>query len=149
MIIFTIALGDTKPYDREFFGQTPGHDRVAWRFHEFRLNSTTAATAKGAQAACVFVNDCVDRACLEILAREKVQLVALRCAGFKNVYAPCPPRPSPPREREYCAALGPDEGLAPKASFPPEIALNSERLVDLRMTPCVRRLSLSPGERAG
>ena len=81
----TIAFYDTKPYDREFFGQTPGHDRVDWRFHEFRLDATTAATAQGAQAVCVFVNDRVDRACLEILAREKVRLIALRCAGFNNV----------------------------------------------------------------
>ena len=81
----TIAFYDTKPYDREFFGQTPGHDRVEWRFHEFRLNATTAATAGGAQAVCIFVNDRVDRACLEILARQEVKLVALRCAGFNNV----------------------------------------------------------------
>ena len=80
-----VALYDTKPYDREFFGQTPGHDRVDWRFYDFRLDATTAATAKGAQAVCVFVNDRVDRACLAILAREKVRLVALRCAGFNNV----------------------------------------------------------------
>jgi D-lactate dehydrogenase len=80
-----IAFYDTKPYDREFFGQTPGHDRVDWHFHEFRLDATTAATAKGAQAVCVFVNDRVDRACLEVLAREGVRLVALRCAGFNNV----------------------------------------------------------------
>jgi D-lactate dehydrogenase len=83
--MLTVALYDAKPYDREFFGQTPGHDRVGWMFHEFRLDVTTAATAKGAQAVCVFVNDRVDRACLEVLAREGVRLVALRCAGFNNV----------------------------------------------------------------
>jgi D-lactate dehydrogenase len=81
----TTALYDAKSYDREFFGKTPGHDRVDWRFHEFRLNAETATTARGAQAVCVFVNDRVDRACLEILAREGVRLVALRCAGFNNV----------------------------------------------------------------
>jgi D-lactate dehydrogenase len=81
----TTALYDAKSYDREFFGKTPGHDRVDWRFHGFRLNAETATTARGAQAVCVFVNDRVDRACLEILAREGVRLVALRCAGFNNV----------------------------------------------------------------
>ncbi len=80
-----VAFYDTKPYDREFFGQTPGEDRVAWRFHDFRLNATTAATSKGAEAVCVFVNDCLDRACLEMLARGGTRLVALRCAGFNNV----------------------------------------------------------------
>jgi len=81
----TIAFYDTKAYDREFFGRTPGHDQVEWQFHEFRLNATTAGTAAEARAVCIFVNDRVDRACLEILARQKVKLVALRCAGFNNV----------------------------------------------------------------
>jgi D-lactate dehydrogenase len=42
-------------------------------------------TAEGTHAVCVFVNDRVDRACLEVLARFGVRLVALRCAGFNNV----------------------------------------------------------------
>ena len=41
--------------------------------------------ANGAQAVCVFVNDQVDRACLEALAAQGVKLVALRCTGFNNV----------------------------------------------------------------
>ena len=32
-----------------------------------------------------FVNDQLDRACLEVLARQGVELIALRCAGFNNV----------------------------------------------------------------
>jgi len=74
MLPITVAFYDTKPYDREYFSKTPGHDRVDWRFHEFRLDATTAATARGAQAVCVFVNDHIDRTCM-----------ALRCAGFNNV----------------------------------------------------------------
>lgn len=80
-----VAFYDTKPYDREFFETAPGRERLDWSFHEFRLNAETAGTVRGAQAVCVFVNDRVDRACLEILAREQVRLVALRCAGFNNV----------------------------------------------------------------
>ena len=34
---------------------------------------------------CVFVNDQLDRPCLDVLASEGVELVALRCAGFNNV----------------------------------------------------------------
>ena len=45
----------------------------------------TAPTAKGAQAVCVFVNDQLDRPCLEALAAQGVKLVALRCTGFNNV----------------------------------------------------------------
>lgn len=79
------AVFDTKPHDREHLAQAHGAERVAWRFHEFRLSAETAPAAKGAQAVCVFVNDRVDRACLEHLAALGVKLVALRCAGFNNV----------------------------------------------------------------
>ena len=45
-----IAVYDTKPYDREYLAQAPGAERVAWRFHEFRLSAETAPTAKGIAA---------------------------------------------------------------------------------------------------
>lgn len=80
-----IAVFDTKPYDREYFNQAPGAERVTWRFHEFRLCSETASAVKGARAVCIFVNDQIDRACLKILAMLGVKLIALRCAGFNNV----------------------------------------------------------------
>jgi D-lactate dehydrogenase len=83
--MLTTAVYDTKPYDREYLAQAPGAERVAWRFHEFRLSAETAPAAKGAQAVCIFVNDQADRACLEILATLGVKLLALRCAGFNNV----------------------------------------------------------------
>ena len=80
-----IAVYDTKPYDREYLAQAPGAERVAWRFHEFRLSAETAPAARSVQAVCVFVNDQADRACLEILAALGVKLLALRCAGYNNV----------------------------------------------------------------
>jgi D-lactate dehydrogenase len=83
--MITTAVFDTKPYDREYLAQAPGAERVAWRFHEFRLSAETAPAAKGAQVVCIFVNDQADRACLEILAALGVKLLALRCAGYNNV----------------------------------------------------------------
>jgi D-lactate dehydrogenase len=83
--MITTAFYNTKHYDREYFPAASGADGVQWKFHEFRLNAETAVTAEGAQAVCVFVNDRVDRACLEVLSRLGVRLVALRCAGFNNV----------------------------------------------------------------
>jgi D-lactate dehydrogenase len=80
-----IAFYDTKPYDRDYFGRASGADRLDWHFHEFRLSTETAGTALGAQVVCVFVNDRLDRACLDALAGHGVKLVALRCAGFNNV----------------------------------------------------------------
>lgn len=83
--MITVAFYDTKPYDRRSFGQAPGAAGLYCRFHEFRMMEETAATAAGAQAVCVFVNDRLDRPCLEVLRRTGVRLVALRCAGFDNV----------------------------------------------------------------
>jgi len=83
--MITTAVFDTKPYDREQFQRTSANSGIEWRFLEFRLTKETAATAKGAQAVCVFVNDQLDRPCLEVLAAQCVKLVALRCTGFNNV----------------------------------------------------------------
>jgi D-lactate dehydrogenase len=80
-----VAVYDTKPYDREYLARAAGSERVAWRFHEFRLSAETASAAKGAQAVCVFVNDHADRACLEELVAQGVKLLTLRCAGHNNV----------------------------------------------------------------
>lgn len=81
----TIAVYDTKPYDREFMMAAAGAGQVEWAFHEFRLTAETAATARGATVVCGFVNDRIDRGCLEILVDAGVRHVALRCAGFNNV----------------------------------------------------------------
>lgn len=80
----TTAFFDTKPYDREFFAKAAGAEGVEFRFHEFRLGVETAAAAQGAEAVCVFVNDKLDRPCLEALAALGVRHVALRCAGFNH-----------------------------------------------------------------
>lgn len=81
----TTSFYDAKPYDRRSFERAGGGDRIDWRFHEFRLTAETAVSASGAEAVCVFVSDQLDRACLEVLAKLGVRLVALRCAGFNNV----------------------------------------------------------------
>ena len=80
-----VAVFDTKPYDRQFLepaGRAAGLD---WKFHEFRLTDETAETARGARAVCVFVNDVLNAACLDVLRGCGVVHVALRCAGFNNV----------------------------------------------------------------
>ena len=62
------AVFDAKPYDRDYLARAAGAERVAWRFHEFRLGAETASAAQGAQAVCLFVNDRADRPCLAALA---------------------------------------------------------------------------------
>jgi D-lactate dehydrogenase len=84
----SIAFYDTKSYDRDYFTRDAAKGGMDLQFHEFRLDSTNASSAAGCEAVCVFVNDRVDRACLEVLASLGIRLIALRCAGFNNVDLP-------------------------------------------------------------
>ena len=86
--MITAAVFDTKPYDREPLVRAADGHPVAWRFLEFRLTRETAPLARDAPAVCVFVNDQLDRPCLEALAAQGVRLVALRCTGFNHVDVP-------------------------------------------------------------
>lgn len=49
------------------------------------LNAATADAVKGVDAVCVFVNDNLDKTCVEILAKNGVQFIVLRSAGFNHV----------------------------------------------------------------
>ncbi len=86
--MLTVAVFDTKPYDREPLQQASAGGQIKWHFLDFRLSRETAPLAKGAQAVCAFVNDRLDRPCLEVLAAQGVKLVALRCTGHNNVDIP-------------------------------------------------------------
>lgn len=80
-----VAVFSTKPYDRQFLPRANDRGRHSLVFLEPRLDASTVATAAGAQAVCVFVNDQLDAAVLEGLHALGVRMVALRCAGFNNV----------------------------------------------------------------
>jgi D-lactate dehydrogenase len=83
--MITVAVFDTKPYDRDPLQRAGKDHGIEWRFLEFRLTCETAPLANSAQAVCAFVNDQLDRPCLEVLAGLGVKLIALRCTGFNNV----------------------------------------------------------------
>ncbi|WP_304623229.1 2-hydroxyacid dehydrogenase [Synechococcus sp. CBW1006] len=78
------AVFDTKPYDRIHLPAATGAD-VQLRFLNFRLTAETAAAALGDRAVCAFVNDTVDRDCLQQLSSQGTELLALRCTGFNHV----------------------------------------------------------------
>jgi D-lactate dehydrogenase len=84
----TVAVYDTKSYDRESLTRAAGADAIDWRFLEFRLGPDTAQAANGAQAVCIFVNDEAGRGVVEKLAGLGVRLLALRCTGFNKVDLP-------------------------------------------------------------
>lgn len=79
-----VAVYSTKPYDRRYLDAANNGDHQLV-FLEARLSLEVIATASGAQAVCVFVNDEVNAEVIGALAREGVRLIALRSAGFNNV----------------------------------------------------------------
>jgi D-lactate dehydrogenase len=83
--VISAAVFDTKPYDREALSKASADHGIEWHFLEIRLTKDTAFAAKNARAVCVFVNDRLDRPCLEVLASLGVELVSLRSTGFNNV----------------------------------------------------------------
>ena len=82
-----VAVFSTKAYDRQFLDlenreSQANHELV---YFESRLEPKTASLATGFEAVCVFVNDDLGTETLEILAKDGIKLIALRCTGFNNV----------------------------------------------------------------
>jgi D-lactate dehydrogenase len=88
MTMLRTIVFDTKSYDREALQHASKELGIEWVFMECRLSAETVVAAAGARAVCTFVNDCLDRPCLEALARLGVKHIALRCAGFNSVDLP-------------------------------------------------------------
>ena len=80
-----IAFFSTKKYDQDFFDSTNTDFNHQLTFFETGLNEHTASLTKDFNAVCVFVNDDLNAATIDLLAKNGVQLIALRCAGFNNV----------------------------------------------------------------
>ncbi|CAM3680508.1 2-hydroxyacid dehydrogenase [Rheinheimera salexigens] len=80
-----VAVFSTQSYDRTAFTEANQSFTHQLIFLQQPLNSQTASLAKGCQAVCVFVNDKLDKACLEQLAAMGIHTIALRCAGYNNV----------------------------------------------------------------
>jgi D-lactate dehydrogenase len=78
-----VAVFDTKSYDRNYLEKAAAD--LELQFFDCHLKTMTASLAQEAEAVCVFVNDVIDRPCLEALAAGPVRHIALRCAGFNNV----------------------------------------------------------------
>lgn len=82
-----VAIFSAKPYDRDFLSAA---NREAGDPHELlfldtHLDAATAGLAQSAGAVCAFVNDRIDAVAIELLSKQGVGLIALRCAGFNNV----------------------------------------------------------------
>lgn len=80
-----IAVFSTKSYDEKFFKKANTDFGYELSFFETRLKPKTVGLAEGHDVVCVFVNDSITQEVIQCLARIKVKLIALRCAGFNNV----------------------------------------------------------------
>jgi D-lactate dehydrogenase len=85
-----IAFFGTKDYDRLWFeplanGEGPDAFACDLHFFEANLNEETAVLAEGYDAVCAFVNSDLSRPVLEVLHREGIRLILMRCAGFNNI----------------------------------------------------------------
>lgn len=80
-----IAVFSAKKYERTFLDAANvahGHELA---YFDSALRLETAALAAGFPAACVFVNDNVDDATLDVLARGGTRIVATRSTGFNHI----------------------------------------------------------------
>ncbi|MFN8846130.1 MAG: 2-hydroxyacid dehydrogenase [Bdellovibrionales bacterium] len=80
-----IAIFDTHAFEKEIFIKTNLKYLHQLSFIESRLNSQTAEQCAGFNGVCSFVNDKLDADTLEILKKQGVKIIALRCAGFNHV----------------------------------------------------------------
>lgn len=80
-----IAFYDTKPYDKIWFEKLFSEYNYEVKFFEHKLNEDTAILSKGYEIVCIFVNDTADREVLDILNKNGIKLIVLRCAGYNNI----------------------------------------------------------------
>ncbi len=80
-----IAFFSTKSYDKFYFEKYSSTSNYTFSYFETALNADTANLTIGYDAVCVFVNDKIDEKTIEILSKNEVKLIALRCAGFNNI----------------------------------------------------------------
>ncbi len=83
--MMNIAFFSAKTYEKPFFEEANRPFQYTLSYLEMPLNRHTANLAKGASVVCLFVNDKADAEVIQILAREGVKLIAMRCAGYNNV----------------------------------------------------------------
>ena len=82
----SVAVVSARPYDqRSLDAALPEGDSIQLEYFSKRLDSETAGMVAGFDVVCAFVNDRLDRKCLERLVHHGVRAICLRCAGFNQV----------------------------------------------------------------
>ncbi len=79
-----IAFYDTKPYDKVWFDKL-NNNRYELKYFENRLNPDTAKLAEGCDGVIAFVNDNINKEVVDILYKNGIHVIAMRCAGYNNI----------------------------------------------------------------
>lgn len=80
-----ITFFSTQVYDKTFFEKYNADFGFELAFFDTQLNEQSVGLLTHSAIVCVFVNDVVNAAVIAKLAEKKVQIIALRCAGFNNI----------------------------------------------------------------
>ncbi len=80
-----ISFYDAKPYDRLYFDKLKDKYAFEINYFEPKLSSHTVFMANGSDAAVAFVNDAIDSAVIDALYQQKINVIAMRCAGYNNI----------------------------------------------------------------
>ena len=78
-----VAFFDTKPYDKIWFDKFNNNYDIV--YFENKLNKNTAFMTQNFNAVVAFVNDKINADTVNELIKNKVEVIALRCAGYNNV----------------------------------------------------------------
>lgn len=81
-----ILFYDAKKYDiASFNSELAGFEGIEIDYESADLTISTAALANGYDAVCAFVSSDISERVVEKLAKNKVKLLLMRCAGFNNI----------------------------------------------------------------
>lgn len=80
-----IAFFDAKPYDRKSFNEVNRDFGFDITFFDARLNAQTVSLSESFDGICAFVNDDINSVVIETAAKQGINVIGLRCAGYNNV----------------------------------------------------------------
>lgn len=80
-----IAFFSAKSYEKTYFIGANKQFEHELMFIDTALNLDTASLAKNCDAVCAFVNDTLDKPCIDCLFKLGIKVIALRSAGYNHV----------------------------------------------------------------
>lgn len=83
MLTMKIAFFSAKKFELPYFDEIKGKHQID--YFDIPLNQQSAYLINDHEAVCVFVNDDLSEACVNILKQKNIKIILLRCSGSNNV----------------------------------------------------------------